>query len=350
MSDAARDEELRRTAAAWAMRLSEEKADAALMRDFEAWRRADFRHAQAFEETQTVWRKLAEARACPNDPAVEAAFGPPLLGERLVSVRNALVGFMSRTAWRPALGAAGAAALALAVVVFPLIGRQGPPATLDHRTAVAEVRDVTFDDGSVVTLGAATSLTVAFTAGERRVRLGEGEAFFSIEKDEARPFFVEAGDTVVRVVGTKFDIRRSTDEVRVAVLEGIVEVRDNTDDAAVGLVADVQDRHLLSAGEQAVSIDRGHRLVVADVGVAAPGAWRNGRLSYDNVALKEVVFDANRYFDGEIIIASDDLKTVEVTTSFQVDQIDTMIKTMELILPLRAEYRADGRVILRSTG
>jgi len=53
----------------------------------------------------------------------------------------------------------------------------------------------------------------------------KGEAFFSVAHDTSRPFFVTVGDVQVRVVGTKFDVKRGVDAVHIGVAEGVVEVR-----------------------------------------------------------------------------------------------------------------------------
>ena len=62
----------------------------------------------------------------------------------------------------------------------------------DHRTGTGEQKRVTLADGSVVELNTRTSLSVHFTATQRRLDLIDGEACFSVASDTQRPFIVAA--------------------------------------------------------------------------------------------------------------------------------------------------------------
>lgn len=82
-------------------------------------------------------------------------------------------------------------------------------------------------DGSWVDLNVGADIAVEFTAGgagARRVVLRRGEAHFTVAKDAARPFVVEAGGVAVRAVGTAFSVQRGGAGVEVLVTEGRVAV------------------------------------------------------------------------------------------------------------------------------
>src|SRR5947209_3857903 len=93
-----------------------------------------------------------------------------------------------------------------------------------YATAAGEQRECLLKDGSVVTLGAASSLTVTFTQARRVAVLDRGEARFRVQHDPWRPFTVFAGLGSVTAVGTVFDVRRYSSRVFVTVSEGVVEV------------------------------------------------------------------------------------------------------------------------------
>ncbi len=63
-------------------------------------------------------------------------------------------------------------------------------------------------DGSHVWVHSSSRLRYpsAFAADQREVFL-EGEAYFEITKDPARPFIVHTHETTTKVVGTSFDLR-----------------------------------------------------------------------------------------------------------------------------------------------
>lgn len=90
-----------------------------------------------------------------------------------------------------------------------------------------DVKKVTLDDGSVVTLKPKSRIAFSkqFIADKREVYL-EGEAFFNVSKDKNRPFIVYSKEVVTKVLGTSFNIRAyDTDEqITVAVKTGKVSV------------------------------------------------------------------------------------------------------------------------------
>lgn len=81
--------------------------------------------------------------------------------------------------WGYAL-AAGLACLAVSGIWF--FGRESHEAT-HIATAAHELRSATLPDGTMVTLNSRTEVKTAFSAGERRVRMSAGEAFFDVTKD-----------------------------------------------------------------------------------------------------------------------------------------------------------------------
>src|SRR5271157_4025698 len=89
-------------------------------------------------------------------------------------------------AWLAA-GAFAVAAVAVAAVWFGWTGGRAERLT----APVAQRRSFTLADGTRVELNANTSVTVESERAERRVQLADGEAFFEVTKDRARPFVVE---------------------------------------------------------------------------------------------------------------------------------------------------------------
>jgi transmembrane sensor len=58
-------------------------------------------------------------------------------------------------------------------------------------TERGEIRLAPLKDGSTVLLNTQTRIRVRYSEGERRVTLLKGEAYFSVARDEKRPFIVE---------------------------------------------------------------------------------------------------------------------------------------------------------------
>ncbi len=90
-------------------------------------------------------------------------------------------------------------------------------------------REAILADGTLVRLNPGSRITVParFEAGERRVSL-EGEAYFDVTHDEARPLYVETGKLLVRVLGTKFNVAEAHNNTIVTLIAGAVEVQAGT--------------------------------------------------------------------------------------------------------------------------
>ena len=98
---------------------------------------------------------------------------------------------------------------------------QDAPPLHQFVTSRAQRAMVTLDDGTQVVLGVDSKLTVAqgFAVSSRQVVI-DGQAYFTIAPDARLPFMVTAGQTVTRVLGTTFAIRKyATDtDVHIAVV------------------------------------------------------------------------------------------------------------------------------------
>jgi len=299
----------------WVVRLLAEGASGAERAECAQWRAADARHDTAYRRAEGIWHQLGKWKE---------------LAELEPRERSGKKHYWLATA----------AAVAIVAILAAWHFQQGSALFSPQlSTQTAEIRDIMLPDGSRVTLGARSKLKLTFSASERRVTLRGGDAFFSVLPDPTKPFLVEAGDTLVRVVGTKFDVHRGPEQVRVSVLEGTVQVLD-TDEQ--------NEAQALTAGQEVV-VSRGRLEPVREVDRSKPGAWRNGRLVYVDVSLAEVVADANRYFGKRIEFGSLRLGDLRLTAAFRANQIDEMIDTLERTLPLRADRSQPDEIVLRPT-
>lgn len=126
-------------------------------------------------------------------------------------------------------------AWALGLVTVSLLLAAGLTASLITRPKVlaagaevasAEKPDVAmFADGSHAELGPSTALTLETQQEDLvEVKLRSGVATFEVAKKPTRQFVVHAHDVRVRVVGTRFTVRRTSERVEVVVVRGVVEV------------------------------------------------------------------------------------------------------------------------------
>lgn len=282
----------------WLLRVQEAPGDPLLRRQVEAWRAADPEHAAAWARAEQAWGLVAEV------PPTRVADWPAARRP----ARRA-------HGWR--LGLAGLALAACLMLLFvPVLMNDWA----DHATAVAETRSITLQDGSRVSLGPRSAIDTDFAAGDRKVTLLAGEAFFEVTPDSRRPFVVMAGGVAVTVVGTAFDVRLSRASVSVAVQHGFVDVRSGPNSSASGL--------RIGTGEK-VKVDRAtRRLEQGTIDPLEVASWREGRMFVNGATVGEVVEDLQRYRSGWIVVPDQRLASQRITGLFDLDDSDRALTAL----------------------
>lgn len=322
-------------ASEWLVRAEESGLDRDGERDLYAWLDKDPRHRKAYDDVRRAWDEIAALD--------HLGTRVPLAPEPVVTATSVPMRKWPRFAMG---GMAAAAAILLGLVVVPTDLWKPAP---HYQTEIAETRIVTLPDGSSVTLGARSAIKIRYTEIERRVVLTGGEAFFDVVHNAARPFLVEAGNSVVTDIGTKFDVNLTKGTVRVSVLEGLVTV------ARVDEHKSVKPR-LLKAGERtevaivepaALNAVAPAPMPIIAVPAQSSGAWREGRLVFDNVRLADLADDVNRYYAPGVRVA-DDVGDVRVTASFKTSEIPAFMATVSESFPVSAVRGDSGSFEVRS--
>lgn len=316
-----------RAASVWLVRVEEDGLDADGERVFEQWLAADPRHQDTYASMRQTWFDIAEVPGLTELAPVKTQIESKATAQRLPA------------AWRWAGGVVAAGALAASF--FFLVGRPPVPPP-EYRTALAQTREVALPDGSRAVVGAHSSITIAYSAAERRVILSSGEALFDVIHDVDRPFVVDAGTSVIRDIGTVFNVNRTANSVRVGVISGRVQVSSGDNPAAVVTLGHGQGAQVFAGPS---SITSGLPTPSSDIIVApqqAPGAWRDGRFVFDNVRLADLSADVNRYYAPGMLLGSPAVGALRVTASFKISEIPAFVGALDATLPVRTERSPDG--------
>ncbi len=308
------------------------------------WLRADPAHGQALKRQERVWSVLDHLEQW--RPAHSAAPNPDLLAPPR----------SRRPYWLAAAGLALAAALAVLITV----PRSAAPAAIADRTPRREAivhpgpeRRI-LEDGSLVELNRGARIEVTFTAAERRVKLVSGEAYFTVAKNPARPFIVEASGVAVRAIGTAFSVTLGRTDVAVLVTQGSVQVMDQsrTTDLAAGDGAVV-----LGAGQRAVV--RLIKLRPANKAVTVPPApppqvqevtpaeveralsWQGMRLEFVEMPLVDVVASFNRYNHRKLRVDEPEIADLLIGGNFRADNVDAFVRLLDSGFGIHAEPNGD---------
>lgn len=329
-------------AAAW-LSLRDRGMSAEETADFVRWLQEDPRHATTFAELDAAWREFDRLGAVPAGGPAEP--DPDLLAPRFRPRRRR---------FRPL---AAAVVLAAAAAVAWLAYPPGRAAQTSVATAVGAFQKLDLPDGSVAQLNTDTAIATTFSAGERRVTVLRGEAYFNVRPDAQRPFIVTAGSVAVRAVGTAFNVRWRETDVEVLVAEGQVRVHDAADErpllAASGPAAPPP---VLAAGERVRVPARADRrdappraAQVEKIGapeVQRALAWQERRLEFDATPLADAVREFNRYNRRQLQIADPELASKRFSGSFRSDGYEAFVGLLERDFGVRATRR-EQEIVLR---
>lgn len=198
----------------------------------------------------------------------------------------------------------------------------------DYETTTAEVRRVTLADGSTVTLGPQSGITVKITDRTRSIALLEGMAFFDVTPDLTRPFEVETGDTYTRVLGTSFDVSLVDDLTAVSVVHGRVAVHDN---ALPGRELQITDGEWIKIATGTATYSRGQR------NSDQIAAWRQGLIVAEDEPLADVVARVSRWHRGRVILASPSLARQRISGVF--DLSNPLLALQAIVHPYGGKVR-----------
>ncbi len=233
------------------------------------------------------------------------------------------------------------AVAAVAVIALMLVAAHSAltPDQTTYATAVGDRKILTLSDGSRIELNTDTTLRVAQTAGQRRVWLDRGEAFFDIKHDAARPFIVDIGKHRVTDLGTKFVIRESAKRVDVSLLEGRARI-DTPDENNRTHSA------ILTPGDVAVATDATLSVRKAPVRkIENELAWRTGQLVFNATTLGEAAEAFNRYNHVKVVIENPQTAALTIDGTFRASNVSAFAEVAQHVLKLTIKH-SNGKITI----
>lgn len=299
-------------AADWLTVLMSDEAGDAERRDWLRWRELDPEHARAWAHIEAFSQRFGSVH---KGAAVQALAGAPV--HPASGKRRQLL------AW---LGVAGGAGLLAAHSG----ARDGARTLLaDYRTATGERREVTLNDGSVLTLNTASAVNLRFDGRQRRIELLAGEIMINSGHGAGSdaPLLVATHEGLVRALGTRFSVRQRDGESHVAVFESAVEIRP-----ADGIDAPMR----LAAGHSATFTRQ--RPAAPQAIDAHFDAWSRGQIIVDDVTLGQFLADLSRYRPG-LIHCAPEVAQLRLSGVFPLFDTERILNMLPNSLPVQVRSR-----------
>ena len=310
---------------------------------------AEVARVEAQREADPAWSAAIDALAAEfarkpaaswNVDAAWSAVRPKLRDAAHAPLRGSSHGLVSQPRSRSITPWLIAAGLLIAVSVAGwrvVASRNTPPAsemTFAHEvvTPNGARHTLTLDDGSRVTLNAGSRLRWGKDFGDRaRDVYLDGEAYFAVTHDAARPFRVHARGAIAQDIGTRFTVRAypELERLEVVVAEGSVSLRRDR--------AEARDSAILAAGEIGRLGVSGPPIVESNVAVDRWTAWTNGSLVLEGLTLKEAIPQLERWYDATISVTDPALAARHLTARFHDETLPQTLDALSLALGAKWE-------------
>lgn len=206
--------------------------------------------------------------------------------------------------WLSGVGALTITLMIAAVVGINYIDPVPPNRLLLTRTYItanAQRLRVTLPDGSLMTLAPATRVHYTGRDGTRSIDVN-GEAYFEVQHSSRSSFSVHASGINTKVLGTRFIVRKydSDATIRVIVTDGRVSV------SRAGV---------LNAGDLTKVSPAGEVSIIRNADVALYTGWLEGKSTYVNIPLRELIPEIERTYDLSVTVADPETAELPVTTT-----------------------------------
>lgn len=197
------------------------------------------------------------------------------------------------------------------------------------QTGISERQEIVLPDQSIVTLNAVSSLS--FNEGnwnkDRTIQL-EGEAYFEVNKGST--FMVETEQGIIKVLGTKFNVKKRSTSLQVICFEGSVSVQTPF------------DAIVLKPGDE-VNITKDS--FIASQSDALEPQWKAGISIFENSPLSQVFDEITLYYDISIDYSNIDPER-RFSGSFTHKNLQEALKSITIPMGLRFSNQSEQKIII----
>lgn len=194
-------------------------------------------------------------------------------------------------------------------------------------------------DGSKVWLNSGSSIRYSsdFNRKDRTVEL-KGEAFFEVEKNTGKPFFVHTSFLDVKVTGTVFNINAYSDEptIETSLVEGSVLLLPAKGDKVFRLTPG----QVLSFSKTSSAISTSGLDEEAAIG------WKDNRLIFINDDFSKLVRKIEKWYNIEVVYDPDKFKDNKLTVKLlEGEQLPRLLGIIEAAIGAKCTMK-DNKIII----
>jgi transmembrane sensor len=202
-----------------------------------------------------------------------------------------------------------------------------------YETGIGGFQRIALSDGSTLEMNTRSEVLVHESSGAREVRVLVGEVRCNVEHDSSRPFTVRAGVTLIRSIGTSFNVYHTGDHTDVAVAAGAVEIFISPSELAPKSMT-------VSAGQGMRIHPNGDVNELQESDRINAFGWQQKRLVFRNIQLGRVASEFNRYNELQLRVEG---RAAERVTSgvFSANSPESVVDVLAVDPTLEIERRPE---------
>lgn len=239
-----------------------------------------------------------------------------------------------------AIGIAAALVIGLFIGIYVTsLKSKTEPVYYTAHSPKGSVSEMILPDGSVIFLNADSRVKYSIEGenGIREVFL-TGEAWFEVAKNEEKPFVVHTPFYDVNVTGTQFNVKayETDSEVTTTLEEGQVIIQSSE---KLKLAEEI----ILKPGEQIVLNKETNAASIKTVNTKWFTSWKDNKLIFVNMNMKELVVLLERKYGVEIDVKSNEILKLHFDGTIKNETIIEILEIMKKTLPI--DYKIVGQKI-----
>lgn len=297
----------------------------------EDWLKQDKNHQKELDDYQFIWQQVASLK---EEKTVDIDLAWNKIKSKTIASKEAkVIEFKSKKKiFFTPIRIAASLTLLLAGILALFLNRK--ETEIISLKTTNQTLEQTLPDGSVVFLNANTNLSYPtdFEGDTREINLS-GEAFFKVQRNENKPFIIHANGSDIRVLGTSFNVKAYTKNVKVSVESGKVEFKHK------------KKQTLLVKGEEAefeVGKDTIRKAVTLDKNTYA---YKTKTFIFEDSSLEHIIKVLSENYHTKIILQNNSIKTCRLTTTFNNETLPNALNIIAETLNLKVTTEGEKYII-----
>ncbi len=213
------------------------------------------------------------------------------------------------------------------------------PAIQTVHTPKGQRTEMLLSDGTKVWINSNSTLKYSdFTSQDRRVVELDGEGYFIVTKNPAKPFIVKTSRYDIKVLGTEFNVTAysSTRDWHASLINGKIDI-----DAKDG-----SNLMVLEPNTEAY-VENGNLMKRSMNTIESAFKWRRGQISFENRSMTEIIRKLEACYDVKIIVYNKRILQSRYTGTFAVhDGISHILDVLSAYDKFAYTLENDNKIII----